>query len=57
MWYKKTALILAAVGAMNWALDMWEFNLVGFLSVGWLMTLVYYLIAISGLYVLVSAFK
>ncbi len=56
-WLKKTALVLAAIGAINWAFEMWGFNLVELLSVGWLITAVYYLVAISGVYALVKTFQ
>jgi len=59
MWYKKTALVLAAIGAINWGLNELGWNavdkLLGF--VDWLPMLVYYLVAISGIYALVKAVK
>lgn len=57
MWYDITAKILAAVGAINWGLvaisEGW--NLVALLQVSWLITTVYALVGISGLYVLYDA--
>lgn len=51
------ALILVVVGALNWGLMIWGVNLVEFLSVGWLINLVYALVALSGIWLLVKAFK
>ena len=59
MWYEKVALILAAIGAINWGLNELGWNLVdnllGFVS--WLPMAVYYLIALCGIYALIKAFK
>jgi len=58
-WLKKTALILAAIGAINWGLTELSFNLVN-LILGTLPTLesiVYYLIGVCGIYALMKAFK
>jgi len=60
MWYAKLATILAAVGALNWGLAELGWNLVEAIF-GWagatVMSVVYYLVALSGLYVLIMAFK
>ena len=60
MWYVKLAYILAAVGALNWGLaelgwnlDEWVFSWAGATVV----SVVYYLVALAGLYVLIMAFK
>lgn len=59
MWWKKTALILSAVGAINWGLNELGFNIVdlifSFNSI--VLMLIYYLIAICGVYALVKVFK
>lgn len=60
MWYAKLAYILAAVGALNWGLAELGWNLVDTVF-GWagavVVSIVYYLVALAGLYVLVMAFK
>lgn len=60
MWYQKLALVLAAIGAINWGLDELGWNLVdnifswaGALTV----SVVYYIVALAGLYALFLAFK
>jgi len=59
MWYEKTALILAAIGAINWGLAELGWNAVdkilGFAI--WLPSVVYYIVAISGVYALIKAFE
>lgn len=59
MWYEKTALILAAIGAINWGLNELGWNAVdkilGF--VDWLPMVVYYVVALCGIYALIQAFK
>jgi len=60
MWYEKTALVLAAVGAINWGLTVIGWNAVDALIGSWsalLATVVYSLVGISGLYALYLAFK
>lgn len=58
MWYEKTAMILAAIGAINWGLvALLEWNLVELFSVSWLITTVYVLVAVSGIYALIQAFR
>lgn len=60
VWYDKTALVLAAIGALNWGLNELGWNAVQGL-LGWtgdfVVSLVYYVVAISGLYALYLAFK
>lgn len=58
-WLKKTALVLAAIGAINWGLVAIssKAELIQYLSVSWLITLVYAIVGISGLYALVKAFE
>ena len=59
VWYEKTALVLAAIGAINWGLAElgWNAvdNLLGFVS--WLPMVAYYIVALCGIYALVKAFK
>ncbi len=60
MWYEKLALVLAAIGAINWGLTELGWNLVeGILS--WagaiVVSIVYYIVAVAGLYALFLAFK
>ena len=56
---KKTALVLAAIGAINWGLVAISprAELIQYLQVGWLINLIYALVGISGIYALVAAFK
>jgi len=60
MWYEKTALVLVAIGAINWGLTELGWNAVTGL-LGWaggvMVSIVYYLVAIAGIYALVQAFK
>lgn len=59
MWLKKTAIVLANIGAINWGLVALspKAELIQYLSVGWLITLVYALVGLSGLYALITVFK
>ncbi len=57
-WYKKTALILAAIGAINWGLTELGWNAVSSLIGSWssvTASVVYYIVGLSGLYALVKA--
>ena len=60
MWYEKLALVLAAIGALNWGLDELGWNLVEAIF-SWagatVVSVVYYIVAFAGLYVLFLAFK
>ncbi len=60
VWYEKTALILAAIGAINWGLAELGWNAVekllnwaGALTV----SIVYYVVALCGIYALIKVFK
>ena len=53
--YAKTAFVLANVGAVNWGLEQFGWNIVTW--TGGLAVWIYYLIAISGLYGLYAIFK
>ena len=56
---EKTATILAAVGAINWALASFDWNLVEKILGGWptIANIVYWSIGLSGLWLLVKVFK
>lgn len=58
-WYGKTALVLAAVGALNWGLVAIssKAELIQYLQVSWLIRLVYAVVGLCGIYALVKAFK
>jgi len=60
MWHEKTAMILAAIGAINWGLTVLGWNAVELL-LGWagtiVVNLVYAIVAISGVYSLFLVFK
>jgi len=54
-WLDWVVLVLVIVGAINWGLvGLFGFNLVSaiFGSVGWLLTTVYTLVGLSGLYMI-----
>jgi uncharacterized membrane protein YuzA (DUF378 family) len=56
---EKTATILAAVGAINWALFSFDWNLIEKVLGGWpvIANIMYWLIGLSGLWLLVKVFK
>ncbi len=58
-WYEKTAMVLAAVGAINWGLVAIspKAELIQYLSVGWLITLVYAVVGLCGIWAIINAFK
>ena len=58
-WLDKTALVLAAIGAINWALVTFDWNLVDKLLGTWpiAVNIVYWIIALCGLYAIVKAFQ
>ena len=55
----KTALVIAAIGAINWGLFAFGYDLVNLIlgSVDILAKIVYIVIGLSGILVLVKAFK
>ena len=55
----KTALVIAAIGAINWGLFAFDYDLVNLIlgSVDILAKIVYVVIGLSGILVLVKAFK
>ncbi|MFC1682507.1 DUF378 domain-containing protein [Nanoarchaeota archaeon] len=60
MWYEKLALVVAAIGAINWGLAELGWNAVeGLLS--WagatVVSVVYYVVALLGIYALYLTFK
>jgi uncharacterized membrane protein YuzA (DUF378 family) len=58
-WYEKVVLVLAAIGAINWGLTELGWNavesLLGFVS--WLPMIVYYIVALCGIWALIRVFK
>ena len=58
-WLDWIALILVIVGAVNWGLAIWEWNLVDMLLGTWpiAVNVVYALIGLAGLYTIYLAFK
>mgnify|MGYP006295962679 CR=1 FL=1 len=58
-WYDQTAMVLTAIGAINWGLTALGWNAVQNL-LGWggdlLVTIVYYIVALAGLYTLYLIF-
>jgi uncharacterized protein len=66
-WLEKTAMVLASIGAINWGLVAlksfseisYELDLVALLLKGvpWLAAIVYLLVGVSGIWMLVKAFK
>ena len=61
-WYDRTALVLAAIGAINWGLFAINpgYDLVGLLgsyTFGVLATIIYAVVALCGIWTLVKAFK
>jgi len=57
--FEKTALVLAAIGAINWGLVAIspKAELIQYLSVDWLITLVYAIVGLCGIWALIAAFK
>lgn len=52
------AKILLIVGGLNWALAIWDINVVSLIfQIGWLINLVYALVGLSALYMLAELFK
>lgn len=59
-WYDKTAYALAAIGAINWGLNELGWNAVEKLIGSWsaiTATIVYYIIAVAGIWSLIKLFK
>lgn len=57
---EKTALVLSAIGAINWGLTELNFNLVEKLIASWssvTATIIYYIIALCGIFALYKVFK
>lgn len=61
MWYEKTALVLAAIGAINWGFEKLGWNLVDKLIGSWapavVVTIIYYIVALCGIFALYKAFQ
>ena len=58
-WWKKVALVLAAIGAINLGLTELNFNVVNLIFGGipTLESIIYYVVGLCGIYALVKAFK
>ena len=60
-WYEKTAMVLAAIGAINWGLAELGWNAVSSLIGSWagatVESIVYYIVALCGIWALVKVFK
>jgi len=60
-WYQKTALVLAAIGAINWGLTVLGWNAVDKLIGSWagatVTMIIYIIVALCGVYALVKALK
>ncbi|MFA4952862.1 MAG: DUF378 domain-containing protein [Candidatus Pacearchaeota archaeon] len=56
---EKTALVLAAIGAINWGLAALSANaeLIQYLQIDWLIKTVYIIVGLCGIYALIKAFK
>lgn len=61
MWYEKTALILAAIGAINWGLAALNWNAVDKLIGSWagetVVMIVYLIVGLCGIFALYNAVK
>jgi uncharacterized membrane protein YuzA (DUF378 family) len=57
--WAKAALILANIGAINWGLATLDFNVVNLIVGSWpvVESIIYYLVAICGIYGLIKIFK
>ncbi len=51
------ARVLVIIGALNWGLAIWDINLVAMLSVSWLITTVYALVGLAGIWEIVRLAK
>ncbi len=58
-WYDTTALVIAGIGAINWGLASLEWNLVEKIlgSMPQVATVVYWIIALCGVWTIVKAFQ
>ena len=59
-WYEKTALVLAAIGAINWGLTELGWNAVDALIGSWsamTASIVYYIVGLCGIWALIKIFK
>ena len=51
------ARVLVIIGALNWGLAIWGVNVVEVLSIGWLITLVYALVGLAGIWEIVALYN
>lgn len=59
-WYEKTALVLAAIGAINWGLTELGWNAVDALIGSWstiVASIIYYIVGLCGIWALIKVFK
>ncbi len=58
-WYEWIAFVLVILGAINWGLVSFDYNLFAelFFKVEWLFDLVLWLVGVSGLYLIYYLFK
>ncbi|MBS3085260.1 DUF378 domain-containing protein [Candidatus Pacearchaeota archaeon] len=60
-WYENTALVLAAIGAINWGLAELGWNAVEALIGSWagatVVSVVYYVVALCGIWALIKVFQ
>lgn len=58
-WLDWLVFILVIVGAINWGLFAFNFNLVDFIfgSIAWLATLIYVLVGLAGIYLIFYIFR
>ncbi|MEN9626518.1 MAG: hypothetical protein RL557_846 [archaeon] len=58
-WYDRTALVIAAIGAINWGLASFDWNLVDMLvgSMPMVANVVYWIVGLCGIWALIKAFQ
>ncbi|PIN78020.1 DUF378 domain-containing protein [Candidatus Woesearchaeota archaeon CG10_big_fil_rev_8_21_14_0_10_34_12] len=60
-WYGKLVLVISAIGAINWGLATFGWNAVSKLIGSWaglgVENLVYYIVALCGIWALIKVFK
>ena len=58
-WYNKTALAISAIGAINWGLATFGWDLVNKIFGSWptVADVVYWIVALCGVWALVKVFK
>lgn len=58
-WYDKVVLIIAAIGAINWGLFAFNFDLIELIlgTIPTVATIVYVIVGLCGIWALIKAFK